>query len=277
MPSSLPYQKDNFQGLIHLYANTAKSVSIGPFYNHTFIVVKEGTASFAVGKDKFRIAMGDCLCLLRNPETSLTLYPNRETGKINVLMLEFPRMYLVEYFRTIKPTNRNRVARTSKRKVVQMPNTERLKAFCNIGWDLVAQEGDPSLESINELRRSIVERVLTIDPFMHAHFFDFHPLYRIPIREFLERYYHLRLSVDEMAIYSSRSKAAFKRDVVAEMGLSPERAIMNLRINRAHELLAAGKKPTDVSRSLGFISYQHFVSRYKKAYGYTPSQTEISE
>ncbi len=277
MAVSSPYQMDNFQGLIHLYASAAKSVTIGPFYAHTFIVVKEGTATFTVGKDKFRIATGDCLCMLRNPESSLTIYPSREEKKFDVLMLEFPRMYLVDYYRSIKLAKGIRSMRMPKRKIVQMPNTERMKAFCNAGYDLLKTEGGPSLESINELRHGIVERVLVIDPFMTAHFFDFLPAYRIPVRDFLERYFHLRLSIDELSLFCSRSKAAFKREVVAEMGLSPERAIMQLRIKRAHELLAAGKKPVDVCRSLGFVSYQHFVSRYKKAYGYTPSQTEISE
>ncbi|MDO4191113.1 MAG: AraC family transcriptional regulator [Bacteroidales bacterium] len=273
--TTTPYLEKSYHGLTHIFATGEKNICIEPFRCHTFMILREGIGVFSISKEKIRIAKGDCVCIIRNPEAKLLLSPAKNSDVIDVLMLEIPRSYLINYYRNMSHLEYYDNVRNTKRKIVQMPNTRRMREFCEAGWQLLLQDEALTLNAVDRLRKGIVDRVLAIDAFMFAHFFDFLPRFRVSTREFLQQIYCLRLSVDEMANYASRSKASFKRDVLAVMGTSPERAIINLRLQQARVLLSRGEKPTTVAKQLGFVSYQHFANRYKKMYGCIPSQTDI--
>lgn len=273
MTNKTAYQIEDYYGLKRVHMDNSRSASIAPFTCYTFIYVIEGSATYVVGSNKTRVVAGDCLCLLRNPEAKLQIYSDRISGQFDALMLDFPRMFLVDCYRQLTTLPPTIYRKPQRHYAVQMPKTDRLKKFCETGIELWGKKELLQQAEVTELRRQIVERVLTIDNTSAAFFFDFLPQYRCSVRDFIERYYRLHLSVDEMAVYTSRSKSAFKRDTMQEMGTSPESAVMNVRLQNAHLLLKEGKRPIDIYKYVGFVSYQHFASRYKDAFGYTPTQT----
>lgn len=65
----------------------------------------------------------------------------------------------------------------------------------------------------------------------------------------------------------------FKR----EMGRSPARYYLELRLERAHLLLSHSAMPIlDVAIASGFVGGSHFWNVYRKAYGCTPKQTRLA-
>lgn len=62
-----------------------------------------------------------------------------------------------------------------------------------------------------------------------------------------------------------------------EMGRSPARYYLELRLERAHLLLTQSALPIiDVAVACGFIAGSHFWNAYRKAYGRTPKQTRLA-
>jgi transcriptional regulator GlxA family with amidase domain len=61
-----------------------------------------------------------------------------------------------------------------------------------------------------------------------------------------------------------------------EMGRSPARYYLELRLERAHLLLSQSALPIiEVAVACGFIGGPHFWNAYRKAYGCTPKQTRL--
>jgi transcriptional regulator GlxA family with amidase domain len=62
-----------------------------------------------------------------------------------------------------------------------------------------------------------------------------------------------------------------------EMGRSPARYYLELRLERAHLLLSQSALPIlEVAVACGFIGGSHFWNAYRKAYGCTPKQTRLA-
>jgi transcriptional regulator GlxA family with amidase domain len=62
-----------------------------------------------------------------------------------------------------------------------------------------------------------------------------------------------------------------------EMGRSPARYYLELRLERAHLLLCQSALPIiEVAISCGFLGGPHFWNAYRKAYGCTPKQTRLA-
>jgi transcriptional regulator GlxA family with amidase domain len=62
-----------------------------------------------------------------------------------------------------------------------------------------------------------------------------------------------------------------------EMGRSPARYYLELRLERAHLLLSQSALPIiEIAVACGFIGGSHFWNAYRKAYGCTPKQTRLA-
>jgi transcriptional regulator GlxA family with amidase domain len=62
-----------------------------------------------------------------------------------------------------------------------------------------------------------------------------------------------------------------------EMGRSPARYYLELRLERAHLLLSQSALPIiEIAVACGFVGGSHFWNAYRKAYGCTPKQTRLA-
>jgi len=81
------------------------------------------------------------------------------------------------------------------------------------------------------------------------------------------------LSIEEIAQYTGRSLATFKRDFKKISELSPQKWLMNKRLNVAYEKIKnKGEKIADVCYNVGFKNRSHFTTAFKKQFGFTPTQ-----
>ena len=80
------------------------------------------------------------------------------------------------------------------------------------------------------------------------------------------------LSMEEIASYTGRSLATFKRDFAKVSDLTPQKWLIKRRLEAAHELIKSGKKKvTEACFDVGFKNLSHFSKVYKETYGYAPS------
>ena len=84
--------------------------------------------------------------------------------------------------------------------------------------------------------------------------------------------YTEELSMEEMASYTGRSLASFKRDFKKVSELTPLKWIINRRLEAAYDLIKQGSENiTDICYRVGFKNLSHFSKVFKDKYGVAPT------
>lgn len=89
----------------------------------------------------------------------------------------------------------------------------------------------------------------------------------------LKNYKNSNLSIKEIAEQSFISEVYFRKLFKAEYGISPQKYIVNLRIQNALGLISSGYYSlTEVAYLSGYNDYKYFSVEFKKAIGVSPSK-----
>ena len=113
--------------------------------------------------------------------------------------------------------------------------------------------------------------LLNTDKNVYASLFDFTEPWKIDILDFMNENYMYDLSVEEIASFTGRSLASFKRDFKKISPLSPEKWVIQKRLEQARRKIDNGKKVSDICFEEGFKSLSHFSTAYKRKYGVPPT------
>ena len=127
--------------------------------------------------------------------------------------------------------------------------------------------------------------LLNTDQSLYASLFDFADPWKPDILEFMEKNYMNDLTPGEIANYTGRSLATFKRDFrkVSDLSpqkwlfrkvsdLSPQKWLIRRRLEAAREqILSGNRKVTEVCFDVGFKNLSHFSRAYKAMFGCPPS------
>lgn len=118
-----------------------------------------------------------------------------------------------------------------------------------------------------------VHSLLNIDIKFYSSLFDFTEPWKIDLLEFMEKNFTYDLTMEEFASYTGRSLATFKRDFKKISLLSPQKWLIEKRLQAAHQQIKDGhKKVSDVYMDVGFKNLSHFSSAYKKLFGVSPTK-----
>lgn len=81
------------------------------------------------------------------------------------------------------------------------------------------------------------------------------------------------LALEQLAVYAGRSRRQLERLFREQLGTTPQRYYMELRITEARRLLQhTGLSQVDVLVACGFVSPSHFSKCYSAYFGYRPSK-----
>lgn len=81
------------------------------------------------------------------------------------------------------------------------------------------------------------------------------------------------LGIDELAEAMGISRRHLERLFKRNLGCSPSRHYLDLRLQQARQLLQSGKQPmTDIAQQCGFVSLQHFFRCYRQYFGAHPRE-----
>ncbi len=95
---------------------------------------------------------------------------------------------------------------------------------------------------------------------------------QISLREFIDNNFMFNAPMQRFAELSGRSLSSFKRECLKIWGESPAKVIMEKRLNKAHQLLHEGKRPSEIFFDLGFETLAHFSRCFKNRFGVPPVQ-----
>lgn len=102
--------------------------------------------------------------------------------------------------------------------------------------------------------------------------FDFSMPWKMDILDFMNRNYMYEFTLEELAHYTGRSLATFKRDFKKVSDLTPEKWLIRKRLEVAYRLIKEEhKKVVEVYAEVGFKNPSHFSTAFKKQYGIPPT------
>lgn len=117
--------------------------------------------------------------------------------------------------------------------------------------------------------------ILNNNPIFYPVLFDFAEPWKMDILEFLNENYRDELSMEEIAAYTGRSLATFKRDFKKISKLSPQKWLIKKRLEAAYVMLKEEeKKVQEVYVEVGFKNPSHFSTAFKREYGFPPAEIQ---
>jgi AraC-like DNA-binding protein len=112
-----------------------------------------------------------------------------------------------------------------------------------------------------------------IDPQIDAVLANFDVPGKVDLLNFMERNFMFNMSLERLGYLTGRSLSTFNRDFKRLFNTSPQKWILDRRLELAHyHLTAKQKKPTEVYLEVGFEDLSHFSFTFKKKYGLSPNQ-----
>ena len=206
------------------------------------------------GRGRIRVGKGECVFIPRDHHITMYKRPCEGERYCGIFMM-FTRRFLREMYG--KAEFRKVSAATPKlaAEVAKLPKTVEL---ASLFASMTLQEGLLAL--------------LHIDERFAPTLFDFNEPWKIDIMEFMNENYMYEFSMEELAHYTGRSLATFKRDFKKISDLPPEKWLIRKRLEAAYAMMKnGGKKVVDVYAEVGFKNPSHFSTAFKRQYGVSPT------
>ena len=171
-----------------------------------------------------------------------------------------------------KPCNGERYCGIFLSGVIKLPRTAELTSLFSSLTPFFDPEVKPQGDFMRLKMQEGLLALLHIDQRFAPTLFDFNEPWKIDILDFLDKNYMYEFTQEDLAHYTGRSLATFKRDFKKISDLTPEKWLIRKRLEVAYALMReGGKKVVDVCAEVGFKNYSHFSAAFKRQYGVPPT------
>lgn len=225
------------------------------------------------GTEKIHVRKGECVFIPRDHH--ITMYKKTYMGERYCgIFLMFTRSFLREMYVRLGINRLPQKSRAPKldKGVIKLPATVELASL----FASMTPYFNPSVkpkDNFMELKlQEGLMALLAIDERFVPTMFDFNQPWKIDILEFMEANFMCDLSMEEIAHYTGRSLATFKRDFKKISHLTPEKWLIKRRLEKAYEMMKTGnRKVVEVYAEVGFRNPSHFSTAFKKEFGVAPT------
>jgi AraC-like DNA-binding protein len=239
---------------------------------HVLLYLYSGEQIIEDGNQKITIQAGECAFIRRNHR--LLMYKNSKGDQLyKGISLTFNRTVLRDFY--------SRMKKSAMPKQVNIPENNVFKIEPQADINSLFQsltpyfdDGVAPTEGVAKLKlqEGIYALLNNSDAFFPI-LFDFTEPWKMDILEFLNENYMDELSMEQIAAYTGRSLATFKRDFKKISNLSPQKWLIRKRLETAYvKLKEEGKKVQEVYIEVGFKNPSHFSTAFKKQYGIPPTE-----
>ena len=268
------YSRINQSGVV--FSRVDKEDVRGPQHirDHTLLYISSGKVEILFGDERTVAEAGDCVFLRKDFRVIVDAWSPRDGAPFRSIALFFCRKFLLSYFKTLSRDNLPLDAEPSPNPVLKIPAGPELESlFLSL---------TPYLDSPDTLPQEVawmkrlegLRCVLAADRHFYASLFDFTQPWKIDLLSFMEENYLYDLSIPDLARYTGRSLSSFKRDFKKVSELTPEKWLVNRRLDEAHRLLAEGGcKVGEAMVESGFKDPAFFSRAFKTKFGYSPKAT----
>ncbi|MDE6338473.1 MAG: AraC family transcriptional regulator [Muribaculaceae bacterium] len=239
---------------------------------HTLIYILSGELEITDNGKKTILHPGECAFMRRDNRVWLQKHASVNRPYRSIVM-KFSRNFLKEFYQTI---NQRGLPSESKRKEVSVMKLPSNRPDVRSLFESLIPYFEAGVQpDENILKMKMTEGmwiILKTDINLYASLFDFVEPWKIDIVDFMEKNYMNELSMEEMAYYTGRSLATFKRDFKKVSELTPQKWLIRRRLEAARDLiLKGGKKVSEICFDVGFKNLSHFSKLYKEMYGMAPT------
>lgn len=223
------------------------------------------------GKEKVRVNKGECVFIPRDHH--ITMYKKTHEGEryCGIFMM-FTRRFLRDMYGRLAVSKVRNTTKKLDNGVIKLPATVELASLFASMTPYFDPDVTPKGNFMELKLQEGLMALLAIDERFASALFDFNEPWKIDILGFMEDNYMCDLSIEEIAHYTGRSLSTFKRDFKKISNLTPEKWLMNKRLEKAYELLkAGGVKIVEVYSEVGFRNPSHFSTAFRKHFGIAPT------
>ncbi len=226
------------------------------------------------GETVATINKGECVFVRKDHRMTLINHSAEGIDHHLSIFLFFPRQILFDYYKTLHKWDMPKNVERSRKSYIHIHRSSLLSSLFDSFRPYWEKSEYPEKHWLRIKVLEAIRLLLLLDQSVYASLFDFTSQWRIDILEFLENNYKYDLSVEDLANYTGRSVATFKRDFSKLSDLSPRNWIIRRRLREAHHLLSTTDWPVyKVMDNVGFKNFSHFSRRYHQYFGETPSET----
>ncbi len=189
------------------------------------------------------------------------------------VVLKFSKVFLREFYESL---DKDSIPIKSKREKISLKVLPKNRPDVKSLFESIIPYFDAGHKPSEEvLKLKMIEGVyalLNTDINLYASLFDFVEPWKIDILDYLNENFKYDLSMEEIASYTGRSLATFKRDFAKISDTTPQKWITQKRLEAARELINSGRgNITEICFDVGFKNLSHFSKIYKDRFGVAPS------
>lgn len=261
----------NYSGVLVAYTFREDEVCRHAMTDHSLVYVYSGKLTIASEGKRTVLTAGECAFLARNFKLEMSA-TTCDGAQFKGVFLVLDRKFLMRYYQCFEKSL------LPQQTAERLPNVFTLRPDLQIDGLFAAFKGfmktgeQPSQQYMSVKQLEAAHCLTEIDRRFCVSLFDFLGAWKTDILGFMESSYKEELSLEEMALYTGRSLATFKRDFSRLSSDTPGRWITKRRLQEAYRLIEEEHQtPTDIYLSLGFKSLSHFSTAFKRQYGESPT------
>jgi len=270
-PSDKEYITFNYSDIIFTYFFSDDCMCTKMVRDHFLVYVYSGEYILEEGEKKTVVTPGECVFVRRDNRVNMIKQPKDDEPFMGIFMT-FKRNFLREIFQKIDSKDIPLNVRKHTSSVIKLPETPDIKGLFLSMTPYFNSEVIPSEDIMKLKMLEGIHSLLNIDQKFFPTLFDFTQPWKIDILDFLNENYMYELTIEDIASFTGRSLSTFKRDFKKISDTSPEKWLMQRRLQAAKEMLRNEHKSiTDIYIEVGFKNLSHFSNAFKKRYGIAPS------
>lgn len=227
------------------------------------------------GQEQIHVGKGECVFIPRDHH--ITMYKKPAGGERYCgIFLSFTRSFLREMYTRFGPYKVPPRTPKLDSGVIKLPHTAEITSLFSSLTPFFDPEVKPQADFMHLKLQEGLLALLHIDKRFAPTLFDFSEPWKIDILDFMDKNYMYEFSLEDLAHYTGRSLATFKRDFKKISNLTPEKWLIRKRLEVAYGLMCeGGRKIGDVCAAVGFKNQSHFSAAFKKQYGVPPTAVSV--
>ncbi|MFT3753783.1 MAG: AraC family transcriptional regulator [Paludibacter sp.] len=264
-------QSLNYHDVFFSFYANKETVCSKMVREHMLVYIYSGEYLVEEGDIKLSVRKGECVFLRKDNRVQMSKLPF-EDEPFQAVFMTFKRNFLRDFYQTIDRKKLPVNAEKHQPSAIKLPSTPDISSLFQSLVPYFETDKEPSTELMQLKLQEGVYSLLNINDRFYPALFDFTEPWKIDIFDFLENNYMYDLSMEDIAGFTGRSLATFKRDFKKISELPPQRWLMEKRLKVARDKIRnENRKVSDVYLEVGFKNLSHFSTAFKKQFGVSPT------
>ena len=239
---------------------------------HSLVYIYSGELLLEEKGKQIKIHKGECVFLRKDIRVMMTKQP-KDAEKFKAIFMIFKRDFLRNFYQELDKRTIPAGIEKHSDSVFKLPKTPDIESLFQSMTPYFNTAVQPAKELMELKMQEGVYSLLNLDNRFYASLFDFTQPWKIDILDFMDENYMYDLSMEEIANFTGRSLASFKRDFKKVSPVPPQKWLIEKRLQVAYDkIFSENKKSSDVYIEVGFKNLSHFSSAFKKQYGHAPTK-----